>query len=180
MKYKEPKIYIISGKARHGKSTIADIIKLDYEKRNKRVISLAYARTIKEYIKNITNWDGDEKTKPRELMQMIGTDIIRAEIDNAFHTRRMIEDIKVYSYFFDVIIISDARYEDEIKEIKNNFINVEVIKVIRTSLETGLSDAQKKHLSETALDSFNEYDHTIYNDDSLEKLEKQIIEIIKG
>jgi basic membrane lipoprotein Med (substrate-binding protein (PBP1-ABC) superfamily) len=180
MKYKEPKIYIVAGKARHGKSTIAEIIKKDYEKRDKKVISLAYAKTIKEYIKNITNWNGDENSKPRELMQMIGTDIIRAQIDNSFHTRRMIEDIKVYSYFFDVIIISDARYEDEIMEIKNNFKDVEVVKVIRTSLETGLTDNERRHLSETALDSFDEYDHTIYNDDSLSELKNQVIEILRG
>ncbi len=179
MKYKEPMIYIIAGKARHGKSTIADIIKFDYEQNNKKVISLAYAKTIKEYIKNITNWDGDEQTKPRELMQMVGTDIIRAQIDNSFHTRRMIEDIKVYSYFFDVIIISDARYEDEIMEIKNNFKNVSVIKVIRSSLETDLSEKEKTHLSEIALDGFNLYDYTIYNDGSIEELEKQITKIIK-
>ena len=40
---------------------------------------------------------------------------------------RIKEDIKVYEYFFDVIIISDARFKSEIENIKNK--NTVVIKI---------------------------------------------------
>ena len=60
------KIYVISGKARHGKDTVALDIKEVYEKKGLKVINLAYGSYIKEYAKRISNWDGSEETKPRE------------------------------------------------------------------------------------------------------------------
>ena len=35
-----------------------------------------------------------EETKPRTLLQQLGTDIIRNNIDNYFFIKRIIEDIK--------------------------------------------------------------------------------------
>ena len=42
-----------------------------------KMISLQYGSYIKEYAKKISNWDGNEETKPRELLQQLGTNIIR-------------------------------------------------------------------------------------------------------
>ena len=114
---KEPKIYIISGKARSGKDTIASIIKEYYESKSKKVITLAYATYLKEYAKRITNWDGQEETKPRELLQNLGVELIKTYIDENMLINRIKEDIKVYSYFFDIIIITDARFKEEIENI---------------------------------------------------------------
>lgn len=52
---------------------------------------------IKEYAKRISDWDGNDETKPRTLLQVLGTDIIRNTIDDKFFINRTIEDIKVYS-----------------------------------------------------------------------------------
>ena len=71
------KIFVISGKARHGKDTVALDIKEIYEKKGLRVINLAYGSYIKEYAKKISDWDGKEESKPRELLQELGTDVIR-------------------------------------------------------------------------------------------------------
>lgn len=76
--------YIICGKARHGKDTIAEIIKEYYEQKNKKLINLQYSSYIKEYAKKISNWDGSEETKPRELLQQLGTNVIRQKIDPLF------------------------------------------------------------------------------------------------
>lgn len=102
-------IVIFSGKARSGKDTAMNIIREKYEEDNKKVINLQFSSYIKEYAKRISNWDGTDETKPRELLQELGTDIIRNKIDKYFFINRIIDDIKVYSYFFDIIMISDAR-----------------------------------------------------------------------
>ena len=78
------KIYVISGKARHGKDTVALDIKEIYEDKGLKVINLAYGSYIKEYAKKISNWNGSEESKPRELLQELGTDVIRKKIDNDF------------------------------------------------------------------------------------------------
>ena len=38
VEFKNPKIYLISGKARHGKDTFSNYLKEEYEKNNKKVI----------------------------------------------------------------------------------------------------------------------------------------------
>ena len=56
----------------------------------------------------------------------------------------------------------------KIEEIKNNFNNVYSIRV--NSKDNNLTSIQKKHITETALDHYNEYDYVIDNDgEDLEK-----------
>ena len=49
---KKAQIFVISGKARSGKDTVAGDIQEYYKKQNKSCITLAYATPIKEYAKN--------------------------------------------------------------------------------------------------------------------------------
>ena len=81
---KNPFIFIISGKARHGKDTVASMIRNAYEKIGLNTINLQYSTPIKEYAKKISNWDGSDETKPRELLQLLGTELIRQKIDFLF------------------------------------------------------------------------------------------------
>ena len=124
------KIFVICGKARHGKDTTAEIIDKYFEKNGKKVINLQYSSYLKEYAKRITGWDGSDETKTRELLQYLGTEYIRKQIDNLFFVKRMIGDLKVYSKYFDIATISDARMVEEIDEIKKEFDDVCAIKEI--------------------------------------------------
>lgn len=171
------KIYIIAGKARHGKDTTALAIKKAYK--DKKLINLSYGSYIKMYAQNISDWDGKEETKPRELLQQLGTEIIRNTIDKNFFINRICEDIKVYSHFFDVITISDARFPDEIEIPKKTFKDVITIKVIRNNFETTLNEKETKHATETALDEFNDYDYIIENDGTIEELEEKVEKLVK-
>lgn len=174
------KIYVISGKARHGKDTIALDLKEIYEAKGLKVINLAYGSYIKEYAKRISNWDGLEETKPRELLQELGTEVIRKKIDKDFFVRRICEDIKVYSYYFDIITISDARFPNELEWPKKMFDNVINIRVIRNGYDSILSEKEQKHLTEVALDEYNNYDYVIYNDGTLEDLKKKVSEVVRS
>lgn len=176
---KTPKIYIISGKARSGKDTTADIISEYYSLKSKKSITLSYGYYIKEYAKKVSDWDGSDDTKPRTLLQTLGTEIIRNKIDSMFFIERMIGDIKVYSYFFDVIIISDARVKAEITTIKKNFDDVIDIHIERDDFDNGLTDEQKNHPTENALNDFEEYDYIVKNNGSIDELKSNIINIIE-
>lgn len=179
VKEKEPKIYIICGKARHGKDTIAEMIKNCYLEKNYDILNLQYGSYIKDYAKKISHWDGKEETKPRELLQQLGTNVIRNKIDELFFVKRLIDDIKVYSYFFDALTISDARFKVEVDYPRKNFKNVVVIHVIRPNFDNGLTEEQKKHPSEVDLDDYKNYDYTIINDGSLEQLEEKVKKMIE-
>ena len=173
------KIYLISGKARNGKSTIGEFIKEEYEKRGKKVCEIGYGSYIKYYAKTYFGWDGKEETKPRSFLQELGTNIIREKINPMFHVNRIMEDIEVLSYFYDIAVIPDVREPIEITIPKEKFKDVVTINVKRTNFENGLEEKEKKHFTEVALDNFNSYDYKIINDGSLEDLKKQVKEIIE-
>lgn len=175
MKEKEPKIIILSGKAGSGKNKTANIIKDLYEKNNKKVIIISYAYYLKEYAKNIINWDGNEDNKPRDFLQTIGIDIVQ-KINPKFLINRVLEDIKVYANFFDIIVISDARFKDEIEDVKLEYKNVNVINIY--GKDNTLTKEQREHITETALDNYDNYDYKINNNCDIEELEEKVKKII--
>ena len=154
-------------------------IKKYYELRNKKAIKIQISSCIKEYAKNIINWDGKEESKPREFLQYLGTDIIRKKIDPLFFIRRIIEDIKVYSYYFDVIIVSDVRFKNEIESIKKSFSSVYSIHITRPNYDNHLTIEQKNHPLETDLDDYHEFDYEIINDATIEDLNKKCEDLMK-
>ena len=173
---KNPKIYIISGKARSGKDNAADIIEKYYS--NKKVIKLSYSYYLKDFAKRITGWDGSDEVKPREFLQQLGIELIKTKINDHFLINRLCDDIKVFSYFYDVIIITDARLVDEIEIPKNLYPNATVIRINR-NIDNNLKTNEKKHLTEIGLDNYNKYDYIIENNKTLEELNKKVIEIIR-
>lgn len=179
LKEKQPKIYIVCGKARHGKDTVASMIQDCYRKKKKDSLILSYGSYIKEYAKKISNWDGSDETKPRELLQQLGTNVIREKIDELFFVKRLVDDIKVYSFFFDTLLISDARFKKEVDIPRENFDNIVVIHIIRPNFDNGLTEEQKRHRTEIDLDDYENYDYTIMNDGDLSDLEKKVSEIIE-
>lgn len=173
------KIFVICGKARHGKDTFCSIVRKYYKEQGINSINLQFSSYIKEYAKRIANWDGDDTDKPRELLQELGTEVIRNKIDPLFFVKRIIGDIKVYSNYFDIITISDARTKVEIDKIKENFDDVCVIRVIRPNFDNGLTAKQKEHFTEVDLDDYEKFDYTIINDRKVEDLEKKFKDLMK-
>ncbi len=174
MDEKQTKIIIIAGKARAGKDTSANFLKEIYENQGKKVLNIQYSSYIKEYAKKISDWDGSEETKPRALLQQLGTDIIRNRIDELFFTKKIIDDLKVYSFFFDVITISDARFKIEIDEPRKIFDNIVALHIVRPNFDNGLTEEQKHHPSEIDLDDYQGFNHEIINDGTLEDLKVKL------
>lgn len=175
----KPLVFVISGKAQAGKDTTGDIIKEYLESKNLKAIKIAYAKYIKMYAVDYFGWDGKEESKPRDLFQMLGTEIRTTFNKPNFFIDRMKEDIEILSNFFDAFIISDARLVNEIIMPKENFENVLTFRIIR-NIDNGLNVEQKKNLTEIGLDGFNDYDHVIYNDGTTEDLKEKVIEIINN
>ena len=169
---RNPKIFILSGKAKSGKNLIADFIEEYYS--DKKCIQLSYAYYLKQYVKKITTWDGNEQNKPRDLLQSLGIDLIK-KIDDKLLIRRVMEDVQVYSYFFDVIIITDARLIEEIETLKSLF-NCITIRINKD--DNNLTLEQKKHITETNLDNYRNFDYVINNND-ISETKNQIIIILK-
>ena len=177
VEFRNPTIYIISGKAKHGKDTFSAYLKDVYERHGKKVIITQLAKYIKYYAREMTGWDLSEETKPREFLQQLGTGVIRQTLkkDDLF-IKRMIDDIEIFSYFYDVIIISDVRLKKEIYDLKKAYPNIKVIHIVRPDFDNGLTEEQKNHPTEKDLDDFNEFDIEVVNT-TLEELEKSVKKI---
>ncbi len=174
-KKRNVKLFILSGKARSGKDYAFEVIKKYYS--DKKVINISFGHYIKDYAKRVSNWDGSEETKPRELLQSLGIELVKNRIDNKLFIRRLLEDILVFSYFYDIIVVTDARLVDEIEELKKNYPDSICIRINR-DIDNGLSENEKKHLTEVALDNYSNFDYVVENDNQ-KSLEEEIIKILK-
>ncbi len=176
---KNPLIFIISGKAHSGKDLTGEIIVNFLESKHYKVTKMQYAKYIKMYVKDYFGWDGNEETKPRDLLQSLGTDIRNKFNKPLFFTNRMKEDIDILSNYFDAFVITDARIKDELINIKNNYEKVFTIR-INSINDNGLTNDQKNNYTEIALDNYTDYDYIIYNNGTIEELKNNITEILNS
>ena len=77
---RDPVIFLIAGKANSGKDTSAEFIDNYVKLKGLKVVNLQLSSYIKMYAKKISGWNGEEDSKPRSLLQELGTDIIRNKI----------------------------------------------------------------------------------------------------
>ena len=111
-------------------------------------------------------------------MQHLGIELVRNKIDKRLFIDRILQDIEIFSYFYDIIIVSDVRLLDEITILKENYPNLVSIRVIRNNYENNLTFEEKNHLTETDLDNFTNFDYIIENNDKLEdKISKILSEV---
>ena len=172
------KIYLIAGKAGSGKSEVAKIIEEYYLSLNQRPIITEFSKYLKLYAKEIVNWNGNDP-KPRKFLQDLGV-TIRDNMDMPHMLiDRMIEDIKIYSLYFDVVIISDVRFPDEITELKKVFRDVYSLYVVNQFGQSSLSIEEQMHVTETALEQFNDFDITIAND-NINVLDNRVVDFIES
>lgn len=175
---KQPLIILIAGQAESGKSTLAKWLKIEYEKQNEKVIISPYTKYLKNYIENITNKKITEENKPRDLLQKISSEIIKEKLGKTnFFINRQIEDIEIYSYFVENIIVPDVRFPDEIDIIKDKFKNVVSIGITRKNYISNLTSEQLEDITETALRNYHNYDFEIENtnETNLQQIAKELI-----
>lgn len=173
------KLYLLCGKARNGKDTFGKFLEKFLTENGCNVCNIEIMRTLKGYVKDYFAWDGSEETKPRELLQKFGTEIIREKLNRPyFHIDRLTEDVEILSTYFDTFIIDDVRFPLEIEELRKRFSEVTVIHISRDNIEDNMSTEEKLHISETALDDYDNYDHKVKNNSTLEELENKAKEIV--
>ncbi|HOP65951.1 MAG TPA: hypothetical protein PLX66_02920 [Bacilli bacterium] len=176
----EKQVFLLCGKARCGKDLAATMIKEYYENKGVRTIITSLAKYIKMYAKEITGWDGKEEDKPRTLLQELGTDVVREHLGKKdIYANRLLDDIDIYHYYAPVVVIKDVRFPEEIQIIKSKFPNALTIHIKRINFTNELTEKQKLHASEVALDNYHDFDYEIINDNQ-DKFKEDIINILEG
>ena len=170
------KLLFICGKADSGKDTFGKILKEEFEKHKLKVCILKITEPLYRYAKDYFGWDGKDESKPRDLLQELGIEVIKEKMGmNTFLLDRLAGDIAVLDNYFDIGIITDGRLISEIEYLKKNFNNVKVIRMT-SILDNKLTPKEKKHITETDLDNDYEYDYRVEftTIDELKKKAKEI------
>ena len=157
------KIFLVAGKSGSGKTEVAKLINEYYVYQKQRCAITSYSKYLKNFAKELDNWDGNENTKPRDFLQKLG-DLIRQKDPNYF-VSNMIKDIEIYSEYLDVLIIADVRMPEEIDKIRESYDDVYSICMENQFAQSKLTLEQQMHITEIALDNYNDFDFVIANDD---------------
>lgn len=172
------KIFLVAGKAGSGKGEVSRIILEYMQSKGKKAIVTQFSKYLKMYAKEVLNWDGNDP-KPRAFLQDLGVTIKDNMDMPLFLINRMIDDIKVYSLYFDTVIISDVRLPLEIEEIKKHFDDVTSIYVVNQFAPSTLTLKEQMHITETALEDYTDFDLTIAND-NLNKLDDKVCSFLES
>ena len=157
------KLFLICGKAESGKDYFGNLLKEEYERDGRKVCILKITRPLYEYAKDYFGWDGDETTKPRELLQTLGIEVIREKLGKKrFLLDRLTSDIEILDSFFDVGIITDGRLIDELDYLRKTYPDLQIIRIHRNK-DNKLTEEEKNHITETDLDNPYQYDYELEN-----------------
>lgn len=171
------KILAISGHAQNGKDTIAGLLRDALKADGNRVLVAHYADLLKYMCRTFFDWDGNKDEKGRHILQYVGTDIIRKQAPD-FWVDFISSVLTYFNENWDYVLIPDTRFPNEIDKLISNGFDVVHIRVIRPNFESSLTEEQKNHPSETALDNVSP-DFYIYNEGSMDELQIKIDEWIK-
>jgi hypothetical protein len=129
---------------------------------------LAKKKDIKPLIENgVLIYHKAGKMTHREFLQFFGTDICRKMYEDIWRAK-LIEDISRESPL--LAVIDDCRFPDEIETIQSS--GGKVIHLTRSKFTDG-------HVSESALNNFNEFDYVIDNQNlSIQETNIKIIEVL--
>jgi len=166
------KVICISGKAQHGKDTVADMIKDELQSKGKRVLIAHYAGLLKYIAHTFFDWDGKKDEQGRTILQYIGTDVIRKKMPDMW-VGFIINILTLFPNEWDYILIPDTRFPNEIEALRQAELDAILMRIIRGGYDNGLTEEQSNHPSEIALDGYN-YDYIMNNKSSLQDLRNEV------
>lgn len=169
------KVITISGKAQAGKDTTARLLENKLKEEGRSVLIVHYADLLKYQAKTMFGWDGKKDEAGRSLLQHLGTDIVRGRNPN-YWVDYVVDMLWIYYGQWDYVLIPDARFPNEIEAMKLEFDAISV--KVESNYDNGLTEEQKNHPSETALDDYI-FDYVIYNDRTINGLSWAIDDFIK-
>ena len=171
------KVILISGKAQNGKDTVADFLHKALVNDGKRVLVTHYADLLKYICTNYFGWDGNKDARGRQMLQYVGTDVIRKQ-NQTLWVDFVSMLLKYFHENWEYVIIPDCRFPNEVTTMVENGFDTVHLRVVRNNFKSPLTEEQQQHPSEIALDKV-EPDYFIYNDGTLGELEENIIKWIK-
>lgn len=161
----EKKIIAISGQMGSGKDVIAEALKKSLEARGQRVRIVHFGDLVKFSCKLFWDWDGVKDEYGRKLLQKVGTDIVRDKYDRYYWSRYVCNMLEFSKDMWDVAIIPDLRFDNEMLKLGWTFGpgNVKHVRVVGMYKVAEWSDEVKTHKSEHSITGKMVPDAVVYN-----------------
>lgn len=178
------KVILISAKSQHGKDITASIMKEELEKRGEKVLTIHFGDPVKFFAEKFYNWNLEKDEKGRELLQYIGTSLMRS-YDKYYWSDMIAKFIHAAGLNgdFTYALIPDWRFYSEEEAIKKLFPLVYTLRINRYNKDGTLyknprmTEEQFTHISETELDKYS-FDFIIRNSDTINKLKQSIYTVL--
>lgn len=142
----------------------------------KKVLIIHYADLLKFMCKQLFSWNGEKDERGRTLLQHVGTNIIRAKRPD-YWVDYVASVLELFNDEWEYVLIPDCRFPNEINSMRDKGFDVTHVCIDRGDYDNGLTDEQKSHPSETALDN-TKPDATILNVGNLVDLTKAVMDFI--
>lgn len=172
------KIFAFSGKAGSGKDTTAAFAAEYITEHGFSVLTIHYADLLKYICKTYFGWNGEKDEAGRQLLQTVGTDKIRKH-DPDFWVRFVAELLSVFgNAYWNYVLIPDLRFPNELWVLRDCGFDVTHVRLDRGNFGNALTEEQRAHASETALDNETP-DYILYNRHGLGELRDGIRKILE-
>lgn len=169
---------LISGKAGFGKTTLANILVEKAASCGYLSKRYSFASFLKD-VAGAMGWDHHKDDRGRKLLQDLGR--IGRDYDPDMWVRHTLEEVENHqNYPLDFIMIDDWRFPNELEYIKKEIL----YSPVTVSIQDGPTKLENPELandtSEIALDNVVDYDAIIYNNGTIENLEKVAEELLEN
>ena len=137
------KVICISGKARHGKDTIAEILQNLLQDKGHKVLIIHHGDLLKFICEKYFGWNGIKNEEGRGKLQYVGTEVVRTKLPD-YWVDFVINFLILFNTEWDYILIPDCRFPNEIDKYKERGFDTTHIRVVRPRFDNGMTIEQKK------------------------------------
>ena len=166
-------IITLSGKAHVGKDLVGELFKRYCEEMGMTGFTLAFADSLKNHcMRNLGYYDKD---KDRKILQDFGTRV--REIEPEFWARQVYTTIDAFRSMFDVFIITDCRYENEMNLYPYRLVYPNGNILVKRDVEGEIGEVEASHESEQLADQEDKFHYIIDNNGTIEETYEQVRDI---
>ena len=169
-------IFTLSGAAQAGKDTCAEMIKIYCNNIDLSCFKLAFADPVKYHCAR--NFGYEDKETGRHILQDFGTKVRGIEKD--FWMRQTFITIDMLRSLYDVFVISDCRYENEMQPYPFSLCYPIINIYVKRDFDTPLGVDEYNHESEAMAHNpdLSKFHYVIDNNGSLDDTYNQIANIV--